>query len=67
MNAHKGGGAYRTIERANDLQATVSFRISQEMKDRLEEIAEGDSRSLSYVCWKLLKRGLERFEEDGSF
>jgi hypothetical protein len=46
--------------------APIAFRIPNELKRRLQEVATGEARSLSQVCEMLLQLGVEGYERDGS-
>jgi len=45
--------------------APLAFRISAELKNRLQEIAKREVRSLSQVCEMLLRLGVEDYEKKG--
>ena len=46
--------------------APMAFRIPNELKKRLQEVAKGEARSLSQICEMLLQLGVEGYERDGS-
>ena len=46
--------------------APIAFRIPNELKKRLQEVAKGEARSLSQICEMLLHLGVESYERDGS-
>lgn len=45
--------------------AALSFRISQRLKEQLEEVALKEGRSLSQVCEVMLRGGVEAYKRDG--
>ena len=45
--------------------APVAFRIPNELKKRLQEVAKCEARSLSQICEMLLQLGVEGYERDG--
>jgi hypothetical protein len=46
--------------------APIAFRIPNELKKRLQEVATGEARSLSQICEMLLQLGVDGYEKDGS-
>ena len=46
--------------------APIAFRIPNELKKRLQEVAKGEARSLSQISEMLLQLGVEGYERDGS-
>ena len=46
--------------------APLAFRISSDLKKRLEEVAKSEARSLSQICEMLLRLGVEGYEKEGS-
>ena len=47
-------------------EAPIAFRIPNELKKRLQEVARSEARSLSQICEILLQLGVEGYERDGS-
>ena len=45
------------------LDRTLTFSATSDMADRVDEIAEEDDRTRSYVVRRLVERGLESEEE----
>jgi len=45
--------------------APLAFRIPNDLKKRLQELAEGEARSLSQICEMMLMLGVEGYEKDG--
>jgi len=46
--------------------APLAFRIPTELKEKLQEIAVQEARSISQVCEMFLRVGVESYEKDGS-
>lgn len=46
--------------------APIAFRIPNELKRRLQDVAKGEARSLSQICEMLLVLGVEGYEREGS-
>ncbi len=46
--------------------APLAFRISSELKTKLQEIASNEGRSLSQVCELLLAAGVSAYEKEGT-
>lgn len=46
--------------------APIAFRIPNELKRRLQDVATGEARSLSQICEMLLVLGVEGYEREGS-
>jgi hypothetical protein len=45
--------------------APLAFRVPQELKSELQEIAEGEARSISQICEILLRLGVETYKREG--
>jgi hypothetical protein len=45
--------------------APIAFRIPNDLKKRLQELAKGEARSLSQICEMMLRLGVEGYEKDG--
>jgi hypothetical protein len=45
--------------------APLAFRISNDLKKRLQEVAKSEARSLSQICEMLLRLGVEGYEKEG--
>jgi hypothetical protein len=45
--------------------APLAFRISSELKDQLQKIAEREARSVSQICHIFLKMAVEAYEKEG--
>ena len=45
--------------------APLAFRIPNDLKKRLQELAKSEARSLSQICEILLRLGVESYEKDG--
>ena len=45
--------------------APLAFRIPAELKERLQEIAKHEARSVSQVCEMLLRLGVDDYEKKG--
>jgi len=45
--------------------APLAFRIPEELKNRLAQIARLEARSVSQVCEILLKLGVDAYSEQG--
>jgi hypothetical protein len=45
--------------------APLAFRISDDLKSDLQQIAESEARSVSQLCEILLKLGVESYRKDG--
>jgi len=46
--------------------APLAFRIPNELKRRLQDVAKGEARSISQICEMLLVLGVECYEKEGS-
>jgi hypothetical protein len=46
--------------------APLAFRISDDLKSDLQQIAEREARSISQLCEILLKLGVESYKKEGS-
>jgi hypothetical protein len=46
--------------------APLAFRISGELKNSLQQIADREARSISQVCEILLTIGAETYDKEGS-
>jgi hypothetical protein len=46
--------------------APLAFRISDDLKSDLQQIAEREARSVSQLCEILLKLGVESYRKEGS-
>jgi hypothetical protein len=44
----------------------VGIRINPELKKTLEEIAEGEERSVSQLCELLLRKGIDSYKKEGT-
>jgi len=51
----------RTMRKSSPL----AFRISDDLKSDLQEIAESEARSVSQICEILLKLGVEAYRKEG--
>jgi len=45
--------------------APLAFRISDDLKSDLQQIAEREARSVSQLCEILLKLGVESYKKEG--
>jgi hypothetical protein len=45
--------------------APIAFRIPDDLKKRLQELAEREARSLSQICEMMLRLGVEGYDKDG--
>jgi hypothetical protein len=45
--------------------APLAFRITTELKQKLQEIAEAEGRSISQICGIFLWAGVDFYEESG--
>ncbi len=43
----------------------LGIRIDPELKTMLEEIGEGETRSVSQICEFLLKKGVDAYKKEG--
>jgi hypothetical protein len=46
--------------------APLAFRISAELKKKLQEVAKLEARSISQTCEIFLRLGVEGYEKEGS-
>jgi len=46
--------------------APLAFRIPSELKRTLQQIAEGEARSISQICELLLTIGADAYRKEGS-
>jgi hypothetical protein len=46
--------------------APLAFRIPADLKDKLQEVARREARSISQTCEILLRLGIEGYEREGS-
>lgn len=51
--------------RMAELKSQVTFRVSDEVYDRLNEIAQDERRKQNEVARALLERGIAAYERDG--
>lgn len=43
----------------------IAFRVSSTLKDEIQEIADGEARSISQICELLLTEGVEAYKKEG--
>ena len=46
--------------------APIAFRIPDDLKQQLQEVAGQEARSLSQICEMMLRLGLEGYAKEGS-
>ena len=44
-------------------ESNITFRVTKEQRNQLEEIAKSDDRKISYVMQKMIKAFLEDYKE----
>lgn len=44
----------------------LSFRVSSDLKELIEEIAANEGRSVAQICDAFLKTGLETYKKEGN-
>ena len=44
----------------------LGVRLSPELKEKLEEVASAEERSVSQICEMLLRKGIEGYKKEGS-
>lgn len=47
-------------------KVTVTVVLTKEERNKLQQIAEADDRSLSYVAGKFIREGIEKLENKAS-
>ena len=43
----------------------LAFRVSPDLKNEIQEIANGEARSISQVCELLLSEGVQAYKKEG--
>ena len=46
-------------------KAFIGFRLTPELREELEQIANAESRSVSQICELLLRGGVESYRKEG--
>jgi hypothetical protein len=44
----------------------LGMRVGPDLKDKLEEVASAEERSVSQVCELMLRKAMEAYEKEGS-
>lgn len=47
-------------------ESPLSFRIPADLKERLEDVAEQEARSVSQVCEMMLRIGVAEYDKEGT-
>lgn len=55
----------KSVPKENRDAKMIGFLPTPSLREELERIAESEERSLSYLCYALVLKGLEAYQQDG--